>query len=405
MIRLNTIILTFIIIWCGGWSQFLPLTIRSIISLSLGVIGLLYAIPLWSKKLYKRDIVIILLSMVFPIVSSYTANIIWDQPFYMGLLSLREFFNILFFYYLIKVFKAKDIINTLCKYQLIIMAIDAILLYVFNIDNNRILSLLPIDENTIYVKEAAVENTLRGARLELGTGLTWLTLAYWSAKYYYERSRNNLICILLTLLFVFFVSKSRVSLVVCFLIAVMPLIFSLSFKNIYKIISISLLVIIILLFIPSISQRFLVVFDLLGDTRTTGSGDFSGVARLKEILVAIPYIIRYPIFGVGNISYHFNGGFSGVLNKYFFLADIGIVGMAFMGGIFLCVLYFFIFKNAYTYNLRNQNRIVKLFIKIICGVYLIIPFMGYSPLLSNTILLAFMLYLSYTKTLNISANA
>lgn len=396
-----------IIILCGGWSSFIPLTLSSAIYLLIGLYSLLVALHKWKRGIDKFDIILFNLSILIPVISAIQSYMVFGQPLITGLLSMRTFLNILFVYYLINKVDSQKLISILASYQLFIMAVDAILLYGLNIDNNALLSFIPSDDNAAYVKEATVENAIRGVRLDLGIGFTWLIMAYWSSRYYYSRNRNDLIYMLLTLLFVFSVSKSRVSLVICFLIMIMPLFFERNSKNMVKLIILISIVGICVLAIPAISQRFLVVFDLFGDTRTEGSGDFSGVARLGEILVAIPYIINYPIFGVGNISYHYNGGFMGVLGEYFFLADIGIVGMMFMGGLFYCVNYYCLFNRVRIIDAKkDKSSIARLFVKIVCVVYMLLPLFGYSPFMSNPTYVAVILFImiSISKSNRYEAN-
>lgn len=351
----------------------------------IGLVGLFYAIKKWRKGIYTLDLILINLSIILPIISAIQANIIFNQPLATGLLSTRGYLNLLIYYFLIKFKDSDNILKGIASYQLMIMGICTILLYGFHIDTNTIISLIPSDENSAYEKEQAVENNLRGARLTLGIGFTWLVMAYWSSKYYRYKYNKDAVYMIICLLFVFFVSKSRVSLLVCFIIMILPFLIDTNNKNRIKSLLFFSIIIIIVLSIPEVSSRYLVVFDLFGERRTTGTGDFSGIARLNEILVAIPYIVQYPLFGVGNVSYHFNGGYAGVLGEYFFLADIGIVGMLFMGGLFYVINYFLLFKYLYKRN--------GIFSKIISIVYILLPFLGYSPIMANPAYIATIIFL------------
>lgn len=385
----------FLIVWCC-WSGFIPLTLRSVIGMLLTLIGFWYAIKKWRVSFDRFDIIVITLVFIFPLISAIQANILFSQPIYVGMLSMRGYGMLLFAYCLLKTYKGQSFFETITKYQVFIMIIDTILLYGMNVDSNDIVTILPVDENTAFVKEQTVENSLRGARLVLGGGFTSLALAYWSVRYHLHRDKSTLKWILLTFFFVAFVTKGRTQLVTCMILFLLPLSSNMSSKKFMKLCGIGILVVVILMFIPSISSRFLVINDLFGDTQTTGTGDFSGVARLSEIMIAIPYILEHPLFGIGNISYHFNDGFSNVLNGYLFVDDIGIFGMLLVGGIFYCTLYYMLInsmKNKCVY----QRPEISATVKNLCFCNMLLPFMGVNPM-SNPMGIVLLIYLSKTAT-------
>lgn len=61
--------------------------------------------------------------------------------------------------------------------------------------------------------------------------------------------------------------------------------------------------------------------------------DPSADARVEEANIALPYVERYPILGVGEISGQWQGGPGEVLGGYFSASDIGVLGTLFTYGI------------------------------------------------------------------------
>ncbi len=387
-IGVQTLFSWMIILWCG-WSSFIPLTLRSVIGLMIILIGIIYGVKSWSKGINTLDGFFICLVFVFPIFSAIQAYLIFGQPILHGILSLRGMFAILIYYALIKRCKPACILKIILEYQLYIMVIDTILLYVLGVDSNSIVSIRPTDGNEAFVAGKAAENQLRGLRLSLGASFTLIALAYWIAEYHFRGSKETLYKIVFTFFFVAFVSKSRVELVLCLLMVIIPYLININLKKIIRLISVSSVIGIVILAIPSIRNRFLVINDLFGGMDATSSGDYSGYARLAEILIAWPHILAHPFLGVGNISYHYKGGFMGIFNDYFFVADIGVVGMLLIGGLFLCWVYWGLFYKSYRMSCKNsKNKILRLFALLLAIVYIIIPFTGQSPLMDDGLYLA-----------------
>jgi hypothetical protein len=68
--------------------------------------------------------------------------------------------------------------------------------------------------------------------------------------------------------------------------------------------------------------------------------DPSAMARVWQTSTALGYIEMSPWFGSGSISYKWSEeGYAGVVDEYFYPADIGIIGMTYMFGVVGVVLY------------------------------------------------------------------
>lgn len=75
--------------------------------------------------------------------------------------------------------------------------------------------------------------------------------------------------------------------------------------------------------------------------------DWSAAARISQLSIAVPAIFDRPLFGHGNLSSNFNGGYS-ELYGYFHPSDLGVIGVIFVFGLFGTILllgqYFFYFR-------------------------------------------------------------
>ncbi|WP_300591409.1 O-antigen ligase family protein [uncultured Duncaniella sp.] len=373
----------FIIFWGTGFKDFIPMSIRTPISLILFMAGFIYAFKSWSHSLKKIDLAIFTITILIPIVCSIQAYRIFHQPIFMGIASLRSIWIILLVYVLKNKINTNTLIHKICNFTLLMMILDIILLYIFDIDNIKLSSLTSTGDD-IVDKTSLVENELRGKRLAFGCEFIIVAMAWWSYCAYTFKDKIAIRKMIFTIIFTMFVSKGRIQLVTMALIWVLPYLINFNYKSFKKILSYAILTILILFSLPAVRQRFIVIGDLFGVSNSAKTGDFSGVARLNEVLLAFPYIKDSPIFGSGNISYHFNNGFEGCLGDYFFVADIGIVGMIFIGGLFLCLSYLWLFISCSKYNFKKHTT-QHLFVKICCIIYSFLPFMGLVPLIGENI--------------------
>lgn len=97
------------------------------------------------------------------------------------------------------------------------------------------------------------------------------------------------------------------------------------------------------LFLAKLSDAFTVV--LTGKE----SQDVSANARLSEFTLVVPYIQERWLFGNGDISNQWHGGYEGVLGGYFYPSDIGIVGVLYMYGLVGTLLFAVQFLFAWRY--------------------------------------------------------
>ena len=295
-------------------------------------------------------------------------------------------------YFFMYYFSPNNIIDIIHKYNKYFIFFSFILLYLLGVDNNYINSLKPVREDIILTGTDEMENELRGMRLTYGSSLMFFSYAFYRARFYLLNDKRSLFNIILIIVYFFFIHKGRTALVGCFLIWIFPYIIKFNTKAFIKLFCLFLFILLSFIFIPQLSSRFLVVLDLFGLEASAGTNDFSGIARLNEILLAWPLIKENPIFGVGNLSYHYNNGFIGYFINHFYIADIGIVGSLLIGGIFLICVYFLFYKNLIKIACDISNFQIKYCVILMVLYYLILNFLGSDILFNRPINIALLIF-------------
>ena len=97
----------------------------------------------------------------------------------------------------------------------------------------------------------------------------------------------------------------------------------------------------------NIINKFYDAFTVVFSGNTTD--DPSANARLFEFALAQPYIIKNWIFGNGDISNQWNGGYKNILG-YFYPEDIGIIGVIYIYGVLGTILFALQFYFAYRFS-------------------------------------------------------
>lgn len=122
-------------------------------------------------------------------------------------------------------------------------------------------------------------------------------------------------------------------------------------------------------YIVDLSSKFSDAFTVVLSGETTS--DVSANARIFESALALPYILKNWLLGSGAISNQWHGGYEGVLGGYFYPADIGIVGVVYMYGLFGLLLFSIQFFFAIRFSRHIPVAIAKLpFVDAIKGFLL-----------------------------------
>lgn len=396
---INGLLLWTIILWFSLLNKFFPQYIVNIVDITLmGIGGLFFIGKIYYQGISKFDVAVILLVFIHPVIAGIQASRIFGQPFFVGFASLRGGLLLLFSYYLYaRHFTAQEFLSKIHRYNAFIVILSFVLLYVLQIDDS-VLAMLRFERTDIVLTGTLETNELRGARLTFGT--SFLLLSYICCIVNYERKhcRKYILYGIVIIAYLLFVHKGRTALVGFVLLLIMNILSHLTIKRLMWILWIFLLVCIAIFAIPVIRDRFLVLFDIfLGGTNAEQSGDFSGISRLNNIILAWPLICEHAWLGVGNLSYMFNNGFIGYFQSHFYIADIGIIGTLLVGGIVSLIMYILY----YYYMVKaaaRQSEYVKAIVRLVVCYYILLLFMGSDVLFNDPINVAFVTFLAITRT-------
>jgi hypothetical protein len=324
---------------------FISFSLNEVISMFFSLTGLLALAIYLPKNRYhinNIDFFLLLLLFIFPFLSSITAWFIIGQPIYMGLLTFRSSF-ILLTYYTFTVFGVTDenIIDSTTGIVIFILITIAILFYVFGINDFNLL----FRKGTIVVKYG--RTITKGLQF---SGFTCLFIVPYLVGWvrFFEKNRLKFLFLpIIILAFEILVVKARNEILT---LAVVPLMmYYLKYRATdVKFLLYTLFLVsgffLILLTDNAVSRNFSGLIQPASYEHAYSTGDYSAYLRIEEIKAGWKWFVKYPFTGVGSASYRFNNGYMGFISDFFFIADIGIVGILVKGGIFLVLLYIFMYS-------------------------------------------------------------
>jgi hypothetical protein len=323
---------------------------------ALGVFSLALYLGLYRYKVDKIDISLLILLFIYPFISSITAWIIVKQPIYMGLLTFRGMFLLLTFYTLtILGFSGNSVLKYAGNMVILIMVTVAILFFLFGVNDFNLL----FRKGTLVMKYGVT--TTKGMQF---SGYSCLFIVPYIASWirYFERNKPVFLWLpLIILLFSVTITKARNEILT---LAVLPL-FMYYFK--YKINNIKFLIytfLLVALFFILILTDNVVSRNFSGLMRPSDlgyaykTGDYSAYLRFEELKQGWKWFLKYPVTGVGSLSYRYNDGYLGLISDIFFVSDVGIVGILVKGGILLLLLYAFLYNTLF--NIFSNDDLVSI---------------------------------------------
>lgn len=278
-----------------------------IFGLSIGSF-IYYAI---TRKWSRVTFFIFLYAIIYPVYASIKSQILFGQPFYMGVASLRYLDYILFGYFLVLIkYDYRLLLKQINIVNLSIAIVSTILILILGIDPSKISSLMA-STNTLNIvgPDDSTTDTIhqvRGVRFSACSMLMFISYIYYQLACLIKGGRKNWIIFSVFIIFLLFVNKGRQP------IAVMGVIYliyflklkGLSAKRIAMILIPICLILVLIAFDDTILSRFTTILE--GEN----SKDFSTLARIWSVEKISPLIFENPILGVGNLSSRFgNGGF------------------------------------------------------------------------------------------------
>jgi len=302
------------------------------------------------KKTFEKIELIIFLAILLPFYTAFTSYVAFGQPMLFGILTKREYFlaitglMVLYFYNTgtLTIKNLQNIILFLCWATFIY--------YVFLI--------VFVGAKALFEGGSGVVNyseTKGGYVFKFNAQFIVIGLIHYFVLFLGKDKFKYLIYVIILFAYLLFFLKARgLILAVAVTLSIYYVLNTDVKKKLFYGILLSLLSILLLnlafLFFESSVRVFTEMFEniflvLQGEE----TGENSADSRIFQVGLALGYLgdnILNWLFGLGFLSYQWNGGFAQL--GYFFPTDIGIIGVIFVFGIFVFIaskaLYFVFYR-------------------------------------------------------------
>lgn len=323
-------------------------------------------------------------AFIYPVYASIQSYRIFDQPFFMGVASLRYLWFILFGYFLLLInYDYRLLIRQINYINIFVASFSILAILILGIDPSVINS-FEVTNNVLNIGGGSSESigvggvNIRGTRFAACSDLMFISMIYYTLSSLKIGGKKNWIPYLIILVYIIFVHKGRQPLA---LVAMIYIIYFLRMKGIaprrmLMIILPIIAVIVIISYDESVLFRFATILD------SENSEDFSTLARIKEVEQIMPYIKENLLLGVGNLSAHFrHGGFQTFFGHQFYLSDLGIIAVLATGGILLTIIYVALYISLWkkTRNVNDEN--IRLFMRFMLIGYLALLLFFFNDIL------------------------
>lgn len=292
--------------------------------------------------------------LIYPFINALVAREIFGQPYQFGLLAQRYHYYVLGCFALIYVLR-KNIISLqqLERWFILTMYLMLLIMYVFYVFVNP-----AIFSGTEFVKLTGY----KGWIYEFPNGVTAGLLIYSFIKFTKHRSIQHLPGFLLSLFFfvVYGQDRSQITFIVFVLLLLVVFHLPLSRALVYLFsgtLLIALLLTVVALVLPDFISHY---SELFSNALTVFTGEqtqeYSTNIRHVESEIALKGIAENPWLGNGFLSAQWNEGYM-QFYKYFYPADIGILGNLYVYGIIGTCCYYLPFVAAFRWmwHLRKTN--------------------------------------------------
>lgn len=330
---------------------------------------------------------IFLFSIVYPIYGSIKGNIVFDQPVFMGLASLRYLYFILFGYFLLLInydyrylLKQINVINLFVAgisiIAILILGIEPSLINSFKVSNNVLGSAVNGSAGASMIGGGE----LRGIRFSGGSSLMFISLIYYLIASLKGGVKKNWLPLIVLMIYILFVHKGRQPAAI---MASIYIIYYLKMRGLSpKRVIMTISPIIVLFIILSVDSNILLRFTTILDGEK--SEDFSTLARIWELQQIFPYILDNILLGFGKLSAQFrHGGFQTFFGSKFYLSDLGIMATIATGGIMLVLIYIGLYVSIWKKsNCINDNN-VKLYIRYMLITYALLLVCFFNDILCD----------------------
>ena len=378
-------------------------SVEAICILTFFVVFLYHVIlNLYSRQKLDSFLLLNIAMCLFPLIGSLSAFREFGQPVYHGFIHQRDFY--LFLIGIVISFQIKSTIEL--KYiERSFVLICWLSLFIF------IVTPFFLDPEKYLSTDFVGFNPLKGGYIYKFV-MTFMVFGflYYGILFFRNKRIADGLCSIPFLYYLFFVRQDR-SIIVLF--GLTFIIFFL--KRIFPLNKVKYGLVIVLftfstgLFLSFVQTNY---FEKFSNVITAFSGEETNEAatniRTKEIAIALPYIFKNPIFGNGELSNQWNGGYQKLFG-YFFPSDIGFIGELYVFGILGTLLLHvqFLF-GAYYVGKTNDKRNEHFF--IVLSYFLLYTFLdsltaGQTIFYAGNSMIVISLLYSYFKLNSNSPNS
>lgn len=290
--------------------------------------------------------------LIYPFINAWVAQEVFGQPYKFGILSQRYHYYLLSGFAVIYVLRKNIItLQQLEQWFLRSMYLILFIMYFFYIFINP-----AIFSGTEFVKLTGY----KGWIYEFPNGVTAGLLIYSFIRFTKDKSVKNLPGLLLSLFFFIVYGQDRSQISFIILVALMFIVFHLPLNRVLiqlttSILMISLLVTILMLVSPDFISHYT---ELFSNAFTIFTGEqtqeYSTNIRYVESEIALKGFSENPWLGNGFLSSQWNEGYM-QFYKYFYPADIGILGNLYVYGIVGTLFYYIPFIAAFSWMWRMRK--------------------------------------------------
>lgn len=300
----------------------------------------------------SRLFLILLPLLIYPLINAAQAQSVFNQPYFYGLLSQRYHYFILGALLVVVSLKRHWLnLEKLENYFVYSMFIILFIMYFFYIFVNPALF-----SGTEFVKLTGY----KGWIYEFPNGATAGLLIYGAISFLKDNRTRHLITFILSMVFFLVYGQDRSQIAIVFLVLMLFYFIHLKLTKIMVytiagIFIIGLVVVVLILTAPDFIAHY---EELFGNALTIFTGEqtteYSTNIRYYEAEVAMKGFSENPWLGNGFLSSQWNGGYL-QFHRYFYPADIGLLGNLYVFGIIGTLFYYIPYIACFTWILQMKK--------------------------------------------------
>lgn len=341
-----------------------------------------YASNLFLNKENPDVVVLYIVFLVFgvPLYSAINAGGVFDQPFFYGVASERNWFSLIFCIWIYYLISAKKISISVIERTFVFiscLSIAIFLIFIFFVDASQFSG-----ENNIIITEES-----RGVRFKFQYYFIYFGLIYFFLRIIKTPSMSFYFLFLVFFIFFLVVIQGRMSLFTLLVVFSFIAMNNLSPVDFFVFLvksMVGVLIVLVIVFIlrPSYFDMMIELYHQMFNAVLSGvSDDSSSMARIEQIDIINSHWNRNPgrfLTGSGTVSQQFNDGFKSIFG-YFYPTDVGLIGGVFLYGVVGVIFIYALPLLFMIYNIKKQinpDGIFLMSLKYLLLYYLLMPTQG-----------------------------